>query len=84
MWRSRLERLGFVHENYFYGDASANMGKLIYEISFFFLHESLLSGVFPVGASSSGKQFKAFCYRWTSMTPTHMMRQYPFAQNGYI
>ena len=36
LWRSRLDRLGFVHENYFYGDASANMGKLIYEISFFF------------------------------------------------
>ena len=31
-----VERLGFVHENYFYGDASANMGKLIYEISFYF------------------------------------------------
>ena len=34
--RMEVDRLGFVHENYFYGDASANMGKLIYEISFFF------------------------------------------------
>ncbi len=32
-----LDRLAFIHENYFYGDASTNLGKLIYEISFFFL-----------------------------------------------
>ena len=31
-----IDRLGFVHENYFYGDAPTNLGKLIYEISFFF------------------------------------------------
>lgn len=31
-----IDRLGFVHENYFYGDAATNFGKLIYEISFFF------------------------------------------------
>lgn len=31
-----IERLGFVHENYFYGDAPYNLNKLIYEISFFF------------------------------------------------
>lgn len=31
-----VDRLAFVHENYFYGDASSNLGKLIYEISFYF------------------------------------------------
>ena len=31
-----IDRLGFVHENYFYGDAPSNLGKLIYEISFYF------------------------------------------------
>lgn len=31
-----VEQLGFIHENYFYGDAPSNLGKLIYEISFFF------------------------------------------------
>ena len=31
-----IDRLGFIHENYFYGDAPYNLGKLIYEISFFF------------------------------------------------
>ena len=34
--RMEIERLGFVHENYFYGDSPANLGKLIYEVSFFF------------------------------------------------
>lgn len=31
-----IDRLGFIHENYFYGDAPSNLGKLIYEISFYF------------------------------------------------
>lgn len=34
--KMEIERLGFVHENYFFGDAPTNFGKLIYEISFFF------------------------------------------------
>ena len=34
--RLETDRLGFIHENFFYGDAPSNMGKLIYEISFFF------------------------------------------------
>ena len=34
--RMEVDRLGFIHENYFYGDAPSNLGKLIYEISFFF------------------------------------------------
>lgn len=34
--KMEIDRLGFVHENYFYGDAPKNCGKLIYEISFFF------------------------------------------------
>ncbi len=34
--KMEIDRLGFVHENYFYGDSPANMGRLIYEISFFF------------------------------------------------
>ena len=31
-----VDRLAFVHENYFYGDAPSNKDKLIYEISFYF------------------------------------------------
>ncbi len=34
--RLGIDRLGFVHENFFYGDAASNRGRLIYEISFFF------------------------------------------------
>ena len=34
--RMTADRLGFVHENYFYGDSPTNLGKVIYEISFFY------------------------------------------------
>ncbi len=34
--KMEIDRLGFVHENYFYADAGAMDGKLLYEISFFF------------------------------------------------
>lgn len=34
--KMEIDRLGFVHENYFFGDTPSNFGKLIYEISFFF------------------------------------------------
>lgn len=34
--KMEIDRLAFIHENYFYGDAATNRGKLIYEISFFF------------------------------------------------
>ena len=34
--KMEIDRLGFVHENYFYGDAPHNNGKIIYEMSFFF------------------------------------------------
>ena len=34
--KMEIDRLVFVHENYFYGDAPSNLNKLIYEISFFF------------------------------------------------
>ena len=34
--KMEIDRLGFVHENFFYGDSPANLGKLIYELSFFF------------------------------------------------
>ncbi len=31
-----IDRLGFIHENYFYGDIAANLDKLIYEVSYFY------------------------------------------------
>ena len=34
--RMEVDRLGFIHENYFVGNEPGRMGKLIYEISFYF------------------------------------------------
>lgn len=34
--RLAVDRLGFIHENFFIGDYGEKKGKLIYEISFFF------------------------------------------------
>ena len=34
--RLEVDRLGFVHENFFYGDYGKKEDKLIYEISYFF------------------------------------------------
>ena len=34
--RMEIDRLGFIHENYFHGTAPSKRGKLVYEISFFF------------------------------------------------
>ncbi len=34
--KMKVDRLGFIHENYFYGDAASNLGKLVYEISYFY------------------------------------------------
>ena len=31
-----IDRLGFVHENYFYGDDALNDGKLIYELAMYY------------------------------------------------
>lgn len=45
--RMEVDRLGFVDENYFYGDAPSNFGKLIYEICFYFIMK-VPSGFEPV------------------------------------
>ena len=34
--KMEVDRLGFVQENYFYGDSPSNLGKIIYEIAFYF------------------------------------------------
>lgn len=34
--RMEVDRLGFIHENYFYGDYEMKQDKLIYEVSYFF------------------------------------------------
>ena len=47
--RLEVDRLGFVHENYFYGDVpGVNAGKLVYEVSLFFYMKAP-DGFEPVG-----------------------------------
>ena len=48
--RMEVDRLGFIHENYFVGDTPTNLGKLIYEISFFF-YMKVPDGFSPVSGS---------------------------------
>ncbi len=35
-WELEIERLGFIHENFFLGDSTDKWGKPIYEIAFYF------------------------------------------------
>lgn len=48
--RMEVDRLGFVHENYFVGDDPGRVGKLIYEISFYF-YMKVPDGFCPVSGS---------------------------------
>lgn len=34
--KMEVDRLGFIHENYFYGDSASNLGKLVYEVSYYY------------------------------------------------
>ena len=55
--RMEIDRLGFVHENYFIGDSPVNLGKLIYEISFFF-YMKVPEGFSPVSHSFTEDESK--------------------------
>ena len=59
-----IDRLGFVHENYFYGDSSSNFGKLIYEISFYF-YMSVPSDFTPISESFTEDNSKEHL-KWVS------------------
>ncbi len=60
--RMEIDRLGFVHENYFRGDMASNRGKLIYEISFFF-YMKVPEDFSPVCGSFTEDDHKEFL-RW--------------------
>ena len=60
-----IDRLGFVHENYFYGDAPSNLGKLIYEISFFF-YMKVPSDFAPISESFTEDNSKEHL-KWVSL-----------------
>lgn len=71
--KMEIDRLGFIHENYFYGDAPTNLGKLIYEISFFF-YMKVPEGFTPVSGSFTEDDCKEYL-RWVS--PNDAVKVYP-------
>ena len=71
--KMEVDRLGFVHENYFYGDAPTNLGKPIYEISFFF-YMKVPQDFAPVSHSFADGNCKEFL-KWVS--PHENIKIYP-------
>ena len=63
--KMEIDRLGFVHENYFYGDSPSNLGKLIYEISFFF-YMNVPCDFAPISESFTEDNSKEHL-RWVSL-----------------
>ena len=63
--KMEIDRLGFVHENYFHGDAPSNLGKLIYEISFFF-YMKVPSDFAPISESFTEDNSKEHL-KWVSL-----------------
>ena len=63
--KMEIYRLGFVHENYFYGDAPSSFGKLIYEISFYF-YMKVPSDFSPLSESFTEDNSKEYL-RWVSL-----------------
>ena len=68
-----IDRLGFVHENYFYGDAQTNFGKMIYEISFFFYMK--VPDDFEPECNSSTEDDSDEFLRW--ITPDEPVKYFP-------
>lgn len=64
--RMDVDRLGFVHENYFYGDVpGVNAGKLVYEVSFYFYMKAP-EGFEPVGESRTDEGQVRETMEWVS------------------
>lgn len=63
--KMEIDRLGFVQENYFYGDSPSNLGKLIYEISFYF-YMKVPSDFLPIGESFTEDNCREHL-RWVSL-----------------
>ena len=68
-----VDRLGFVHENYFYGDTGDKQGKLIYELSFFF-YMKVPKDFEPVCRSAAEDAAREYL-RW--IAPDDPVRYYP-------
>ena len=63
--KMEIDRLAFVHENYFYGDAPSNLGKLIYEISFYF-YMKVPSDFAPISESFAEDNSREYL-RWVTL-----------------
>lgn len=68
-----IDRLGFVHENYFRSDTYSKQGKLIYEISFFF-YMKVPDNFLPVSESFTEDNAIEFL-KWVS--PDENIKMYP-------
>ena len=71
--KMEIDRLGFVHENYFYGDAPTNLGRLIYETSFYFYMKTP-SDFEPISDSFTEDNVREQL-RWAS--PDDEIKMYP-------
>ncbi len=60
-----IDRLGFVHENYFYTDSPSTPRKLIYEISFYFYMKAP-DDFSPISESFTESGIKEYL-RWVSL-----------------
>ena len=68
-----VDRLAFVEENYFYADTPSKMGKLIYEIGYYF-YMKVPQDFSPVCESATADDQKEFL-RWVS--PEDNIKMFP-------
>ena len=71
--KMEIDRLGFVHENFFFGDAPSKRGKLTYEISFYFYMKTP-DNFAPISESFTEDDCKEYL-RWVS--PDDEIKVYP-------
>ena len=69
--KMEIDRLGFIHENYFLGDTPTNLGKLIYEISYYF-YMSVPDDFVPVCKSRTDDDKQEFL-RWVDLNEDFKM-----------
>lgn len=71
--RLEIDRLGFVHENYFWGDSPVKKGQLVYELSYFFYMKT--PGDFEPICESITEDGVTERLRWIS--PNDPIKYYP-------
>ena len=69
--KMEIDRLGFVHENYFYGDAPSKQGRLVYEISRY-CYMKVPHDFTPVSQSFTEDDSREYL-RWVSLDENEKM-----------